>query len=91
MSKPKWQETQQQVLSLLKDTIPEGSTKTPRYDPDDVIAWWNNAQVRLATMRPISAYRPYSDNDGVVLPLPENFYRARHVIYEGGSLPRVSI
>lgn len=89
---PKWKEVEPMVLTLLKDEIPEGSNRTPRYDPDDVVVWWNNAQVRLAVLKPQSRHQIYKYDDGVVIELPRYFYKPIGLYScEHKEIPRTSI
>jgi hypothetical protein len=86
-----WKDVEPAVITLLKDEVPENSERRRRYDPDDLIAWWNNAQSHLATQRPVRKHRQYKDQ-GLELPLPEDFYRPRGVFAANyGPLPRMNI
>ena len=80
------------VVPILKDEVPSGSERTPRYDTDVARSWWNNAQNRLSTMKPMRQHRIYKET-GVVVDLPENHYKPESVYVEGlvESLPRTTI
>ena len=84
------------VISLLRDISEDEARKserTRRYEPEDLIAWWNNAQVRLATQKPVQAHHIYRPDDGLDVAMPDHFYRPRGVFFPGEteSLPRLSI
>lgn len=86
-----WGEVETGVVALLKDEVPQGSERRRRYDPEDLIAWWNTAQSHLATQRPFRKHRIYKDQ-GAELPLPDDFYRPRGVFLQGGHvLERMNI
>lgn len=91
-----WEEVEPTVITLLKDEVPAGSERPRRYDPEDLISWWNNAQVRLATTRPNRHHVIYTENDlsksNMQLALPKLFYRPRAVLLpDGNQLERISI
>jgi len=90
----KWKQVEPSVISLLRDITDETARTTERdrrYDPQDLIAWWNNAQRRLATQKPLQHHQEYKD-DGLTVPLPSDFYRPRGVFLPGAgqSLPRLN-
>ncbi|MBE7553737.1 MAG: hypothetical protein HS126_21940 [Anaerolineales bacterium] len=94
----RWKEVEPIITALLKDEIPAGSERTRRYDPDDLRTWWNNAQIRLSTMKPLHKHLVYtaednkSGTDEVQVSLPEDFYRPRLVVLPNKQqLPRLSI
>jgi hypothetical protein len=98
MSIRRWKDVEPILTTLLKDEIPAGSERTRRYDPDDLRQWWNNAQIRLATMKPLHRHLVYTEQDyksgasEVQVSLPENFYRPRLVaLPDRKQLSRVSI
>ena len=75
------------VLPILKDEAPAaGSGRRQRYDPDVIMSWWNNAQNRMATMKPLHLHQIYK-NDGVVVSLPEQHYKPRAVYLDGYETP----
>jgi hypothetical protein len=90
----RWEDLKPGVISLLRDIEVDPtdvkSDRSPRYQLDDLRAWWNNAQVRLSTTRPNPRHYLYR-NDGIVVSLPPNFYRPTGVILPGASesLPRI--
>jgi hypothetical protein len=88
-----WNDVYPVVTTILKDEVPAGSQRPPRYAPDDVIDWWNNAQVRLATMKPRRRFQLFTSDDGAELPLPTWFYKPVGVFPYGNkeSLPRLNI
>lgn len=96
----RWKEVEPIITTLLKDEIPSGSDRTRRYDPDDLRQWWNNAQIRLATMKPLHRHLVYTEEDsashpvgdGLQVALPDGFYRPRLVTLEDKTqLYRLSI
>jgi len=88
----RWKEVEPILTTLLKDEVPTGSERTRRYDPDDLRQWWNNAQIRLSTMKPLHRHLVYTEEDGLQVDLPEGFYRPRLVVLEDKKqLPRLSI
>lgn len=88
----RWKEVEPILTTLLKDEVPAGSERTRRYDPDDLRQWWNNAQIRLSTMKPLHRHLVYTEEDGLQVDLPEGFYRPRLVVLEDKKqLPRLSI
>ncbi|MBE7474333.1 MAG: hypothetical protein HS114_34820 [Anaerolineales bacterium] len=98
MSVRRWKEVEPIITALLKDEVPAGSDKTRRYDPDDLRTWWNNAQIRLSTMKPLHKHLVYtaednqSGTDEVQVVLPEDFYRPRLVVMPNKQqLPRLAI
>lgn len=42
--------------------------------------WWNNAQVRIATMKPLHRHQVYDTSDGYKVELPKNFYKPRMIL-----------
>jgi hypothetical protein len=86
---PKWKEIEPMVLTLLNDEVPEGST--PRYDPGDVVNWWNNGQIRLATMKPQQRHRIYKYDDGCEIDAPDCFYRVRGIFHNSQAMPRINM
>lgn len=98
MSSRRWKEVEPIITALLKDEIPAGSERTRRYDPEDLRTWWNNAQIRLSTMKPLHKHLVYtaednkSGTDEVQVSLPEDFYRPRLVVLpDKQQLPRLAI
>jgi hypothetical protein len=98
MSSRRWKEVEPIITALLKDEIPAGSERTRRYDPEDLRTWWNNAQIRLSTMKPLHKHLVYtaednkSGTDEVQVSLPEDFYRPRVVALPNKQqLPRLEI
>ncbi len=89
----RWKDVEPILTTLLKDEVPAGSERTRRYDPDDLRQWWNNAQIRLSTMKPLQRHLVYTQEDGYQVNLPENFYRPRLVMLDSSKqkLPRLSI
>lgn len=86
-----WKDVEPLVVALLKDEVPEGSERRRRYDPEDLIAWWNNAQSHLATQKPMRKHQLYPD-EGNDVPLPKHFYRPRGVFLPNGHvLPRRNV
>jgi hypothetical protein len=91
----KWKQVEGDVVSLLRDISDQEakqSERERRYNPKDLIAWWNNAQRRLATQRSRRCHQIYKD-DGTTVSLPQHFYRPLGVFLPGvgQSLPRLSI
>lgn len=94
MSKRRWKEVEPILTTLLKDEVATGAEGgvRRRYDPADLIQWWNNAQIRLSTLRPLHRHLVYTEEDGAQVALPDGFYRPRVVMLENKSqLPRLSI
>lgn len=95
MAKVRWKEVEPILTTLLKDEVAtgvEGGVRR-RYDPADLVQWWNNGQIRLATMRPLQRHLVYTFDDGNPVSLPDNFYRPRVVLLENNKqqLHRLSI
>ena len=92
----KWKDAEPMVISLLRDISEEEarrSERTRRYTPEDLIVWWNNAQVRLATQKPVEKHYLYAPEHGCEVVVPDFFYRPRGVFLRGNpeSLPRLSL
>jgi hypothetical protein len=88
---PKWKDIEPMVLSLLKGESPDGALR-PKYDPDDVVDWWNNAQIRLATAKPQPRHQVYKCDDGAVVAVPRYFYKPRGVYVAGGvEIPQIKM
>lgn len=94
MSGYTWKQVKNEVvLPILKDEVdPNLSSKRQRHNPQHLIGWWNAAQARLATMKPLHKHQIYR-NDGVVVPLPERHYKPRALYLRGvpTPLPRSTI
>jgi hypothetical protein len=74
------------VVPILKDETPPGEGRSPRYNEDTVMAWWNNAQNRLTTMKPMRIHRIY-DQVLEVNDLPENHYKPEALYLAGQEVP----
>lgn len=87
---PRWNELELDLVTILKDEIPAGSDRSRRYAPLDLIRWWNYAQIRLATMKPLQRHQEYK-GDSFAVNLPENFYKATVLVLpDGSTLPKMS-
>ena len=92
----KWKDTEPMIISLLRDITDEEarrSERARRYDPDDLVVWWNNAQAQLATQKPVQSHYIYRPEDGYDVALPDRFYRPRGVFFPGetASVERTSL
>jgi hypothetical protein len=82
-----WKDIEPSVLTLLKDEVAEGSNRPRRYSPEDVVNWWNNAQARLATQKPLRKHQVYKADDGLKVALPEYHYQPVQVFVQGVPQP----
>lgn len=95
MSLPIWKDVMPSVLALLSDKTPVegGGWTTSEYEEDDVRAWWNNAQMRLAVAKPQSRHQIYKESDGKTVVTPDYHYKARSMYVPGkpDPIPRLSM
>lgn len=92
----KWKDTEEMVISTMRDItddVAQKSDRTRRYEPKDLINWWNNAQVRLSVIRPREQHYIYAPEDGCEVKLPAHFFRPRGVFLRGivDPLERMSL
>ena len=72
------------IVPILKDEVPEGSQRTRRYTSNLLISWWNNAQRRLSSMRPIEKHIQF-DLTSNEISVPKQHYRPRKLLVKGGG------
>jgi len=79
----RWKEVAPEVWALLNDK----DRSEPEYDDDDLIRWWNNAQMRLATAKPQTRHQVYRQDDGNAVSVPQYHYKPVSVFVKGSSEP----
>ncbi len=76
-----WKEVEPEVLALLNDV-----DKT-EYEPKNIIRWWNNAQIRLATQKPQPRHQIYKSDDGNPFNIPKLHYKPVAIFIKGINEP----
>lgn len=91
-----WKDVEPQVRAILRDDT--SGEDTGRYDQGKLIAWWNHAQVRLATHKPVRRHAVYVASDWQAKPVvavnvPTRFYNHIGMFVDGNrtKLPRISL